>query len=194
MDVFFKKNKRTIKRVATLLFIAAILFVINKEVARTSKGILEDVARRQTEETIKDLIYIGESDVALAAAPSGSADAAKIAKEAFEEINGIRKSQGLSPLKWSDRLEKVAMLRAKEVTDKFSHKRTDGSDYWSVDPEAVYAENISKGYRQSNTAVSSWMESESHNVNLMDSELSSMAIGIYEGKDGNWYWAVEFGL
>ena len=189
-----KAHRRTIKRIGTLLLIAAILFVFNKSLSKTSKGIVEDYARRTTEETVLDLIYIEDSSVALAAAPVGQADTLRVAKDAFNEVNGIRIANGLNPFKWSDKLEKASMIRATETYERFSHTRVDGTDYWSVDPSSVYAENISKGYRQSSSAVAAWMESEAHSTNLMDPNLSSMAIGVHEALDGNWYWVIEFGL
>ena len=181
--------------IITLIIIAIIVIsgISQMWFTKHGKSILEDYAKRPTEETVSDLVYIGENSVALAMAPTGDTKTATVAKAAFVKVNEEREAEGLKALKWSDELNKAAGIRAQEVSGKWSHKRPDGSDYWTVDSNAVYGENISKGFRTAEAAYNSWMESESHRTNLMDEDYGSVSIFVYEAQDGNWYWVTEFG-
>lgn len=190
-----KKRSQFRVSIITLVIIALIVITGISQIwfAKNGKSILEDYAKRPAEETVETLVYIGESQAALAAAPKGNNDTLAVAKAAFIEVNKARIQAGLEAFNWSDTLKDAAAIRAKEVTKKWSHVRPDGSEFWSVDPVNVYGENISKGFRTADTAVISWLESETHRANLMDPDYGSMAIFVYEGKDGNWYWITEFG-
>jgi len=158
------------------------------------KSILEDYAKRSNTETNSDFTYISSNKTALVNKIDGSAETYLIAREAFEKINEQRKLNNLKALNWSNGLEVAAMIRAEEVTVKWSHLRIDGSEYWTVSPEIVFGENISKGYRTSGAAFNAWMESEAHRANILDSSYNSMAIFVYLAADGNYYWVTEFGL
>ena len=49
------------------------------------------------------------------------------AQEVFKLVNTERMKAGLQPYKYDLRLEKAAMVRAKEIAVKFSHERPDGT-------------------------------------------------------------------
>lgn len=176
--------------IIVLFIVVGMIHVLS---TKYNKALLEDVAKRPMEETVKDLVFIGEDKVALSNAPSGDVATINVAKAAFIKLNDERKKNNLVPLKWSDRLEKDAAVRASEVAKKWSHKRPDGSDYWSVDSDFVYGESISKGFRTADAAINSWMNSDIHRTSLLDAEYTSVAIFVYQAKDGNWYWVVELG-
>lgn len=177
----------------TIIVLCLVVGMIQVLCMKYNKSLLEDVAKRPMEETVKDLVFIGEDNVALSNAPTGDVATINAAKAAFIKLNDERKKNNLVPLKWSDRLEKDAAVRASEVSKKWSHKRPDGSDYWSVDSDFVYGESISKGFRTADAAIDSWMKSDTHRSSLLDAEYISAAIFVYQAKDGNWYWVVELG-
>lgn len=54
------------------------------------------------------------------------------ASEVLTILNQERTKGGLEPLKGNDTLNEVAKLRAKEITEKFSHTRPDGSDCFTA--------------------------------------------------------------
>lgn len=190
-----KKHSQFRISIITLVIIALIVITGISQIwfAKHGKSILEDYAKRTEEETVETLVYIGENQVALASNIDGDVDTLAVAKAAFIEVNKSRIKAGLPAFNWSDTLKSAAAIRAKEVTKKWSHYRPDGSEYWTVDVNSVYGENISKGFRTADAAVVSWMESETHRTNLLDADYQTMAIYVYEGKDGNWYWVTEFG-
>ena len=51
------------------------------------------------------------------------------AQEVFKLVNIERMNAGLQPYKYDLRLEKAAMVRAKEIAVKFSHRRPDGTSF-----------------------------------------------------------------
>lgn len=179
-----------------VIAISAILMLGVAQVGITShtRALLEEPAKRTAVETVKDLVYIADTETALANSVAGNNDTVTAARAAFTEVNKERKKAGLSAFKWSDALNEAAAIRAVECSKKWSHTRPDGSDYYSVNPELIFGESISKGHRKASTAVASWMKSEIHKQNLLDPSFNSIAISVYEAKDGNWYWVVEFGM
>lgn len=192
-----KDNRRQRKiNLITILIIAIIVvsFITQLMFFKNGNSVLDEYAKREINEEVADLIYIGEDQTALAAVVSGNNETIAVAKAAFILMNDIRKDEGLKPLKWSGALDKAASVRAEEVTKRWSHKRPDSSVYWSVNADAIYGENISKGYRTAESAVDSWMKSEAHRENILDDDYNTVAIAVYEDKNGNWYWATEFGL
>lgn len=72
-------------------------------------------------------------------------DTAQIEKSLLDKINALRKNAGVSELKLSSDLNKVAAVRVKEISGKYSHTRPDGSDFTSafmaVDPKYGAVDN-----------------------------------------------------
>lgn len=149
-----------------------------------------------------NIVYIEDEDTALSGSIVGpnataeeiqrAAELKAIAVKAFDACNAKRTAAGLPAYVWSDGLAIAAQTRAKECVSKFSHTRPDGSDYWTVNGNLVYAENLAKGYSTAETVVDGWMNSTFHKANIMDTQLRTMGIAIYE-ENGTFYWAQEFG-
>ena len=130
--------------------------------------------------------------VSLANTLSGSADSQAAARAAFDIANAKRAEAGLSALTWNAGLEQACAVRAVEASQSFSHTRPDGSDWWTVNSNLMYGENLAKGYDTGASVVGAWMDSPTHKANIMDVEFVSGAIAIHV-VDGQWYWAQEFG-
>lgn len=111
---------------------------------------------------------------------------------AFLMMNEIRKENGLNMLSWNDDLGPAALIRAQEATIRWSHTRPDGSDWYTVNPDLCYGENLANGYTTAKNAVNAWMASPEHKANILSSEFTSGNIQIVENSDGTWYWAEEF--
>lgn len=139
------------------------------------------------------IVYIEPDLVGLASALSGNADSQAAAKVAFDIVNTKRQEAGLSALTWNTGLEKAAAVRAVEASQSFSHTRPDGSEWWTVDSNLMYAENLATGYTTGDSVVTAWMNSPTHKANLMDSELRSVALAVHINGNGGWTWAQEFG-
>lgn len=114
------------------------------------------------------------------------------AGEVFVLVNQARKEIGLAELIWSDELAAAADVRAEEIQKAFSHTRPDGSDWWTVDSEIIYGENLAKGYQSADSVMTAWMESSEHKDNILYSAFQTIGIAVYE-QDGKWYWVQEFG-
>lgn len=75
----------------------------------------------------------------------------------------------------------------------WSHTRPDGSEFWTVNSNLLYGENLAKGFTTAEAAIDAWMNSASHKDNILFADFASGAIVVHVGSDGQWYWANEFG-
>ncbi len=148
------------------------------------------------DESVPDdgVVYIEPEMVSLAGALSGNADSQAAAKAAFDLVNAKRQEAGLGALTWNSGLEQASAVRAVEASQSFSHTRPDGTDWWTVNSNLMYGENLAKGYATADEAVTAWMNSPTHKANIMDTEFTSGAIAIHIGSNGQWFWAQEFGF
>ena len=123
-----------------------------------------------------------------AAFAQNSTEAAVITK-----VNEIRVANGLNALRYDTELESDANVRANEITSKFSHTRPDGSDWYTVDEDLMYGENLAEGYNSADAVVNAWMASPEHKANILKSDFTSIAVSSTT-KNGKTYWAQEFGM
>ena len=115
-----------------------------------------------------------------------------VAYEAFNEVNDIRAEAGVDELKWDKNLETVADVRAKECSEKFSHTRPNGSQWYTVNSKIQGGENLAIGFDNAEDCVEAWMDSPTHRDNILYDEFEKVAISIYE-EDGTYYWSQEYG-
>lgn len=153
----------------------------------------EQAASRDAGVPADGIVYIEPEMVSLAGALSGTADSQAAAKAAFDIVNAKRQEAGLNALTWNSGLEQASAVRAVEASQSFSHTRPDGSDWWTVNSNLMYGENLAKGYASAQSAVDAWLASPTHKANIMDVEFVSGAIAIHVNGNGQWYWAQEFG-
>lgn len=157
-------------------------------------GVITDQAAvRESGIPADGIVYIEPEMVSLADSLSGSADSLAAAKSAFDIVNSKRQEAGLSALTWNSGLEQAASVRAVEASQSFSHTRPDGTDWWTVNSNLMFGENLAKGYSSADSAVTAWLNSPTHKANIMDGGFTSAAITIHVNSDGQWYWAQEFG-
>lgn len=156
----------------------------------TSAVVGEQAAVRDFD-PMDDTIYFAEQMVPLSDSVN-SAQLKAMATAALDQVNASRAAAGLSTLKWSNGLEMAAMIRATELKASFSHTRPDGSEWWTVNGNLCYGENLARGFDSADGAVTGWRNSATHNANLMDAGFKSCAIAIFE-ENGQYYWAQEFG-
>ncbi len=88
--------------------------------------------------------------------------------ELFILVNEARTANGLAPLSWSGGLADASYVRAGEAVDCFSHTRPDGSDWWTVNPDIMYGENLAQGQTNAQWVFDDWMNSPSHRENIMN--------------------------
>ena len=114
-------------------------------------------------------------------------------KEILSLVNEKRKEADLDPLVWNDVLANDASLRAKEISKKFSHTRPNGKDWYTLDEDNMYGENLGKGYETAQEVFDAWMNSKSHKENILWEEFTQIGIAVYVTKSGSCYWVQEFG-
>lgn len=107
------------------------------------------------------------------------------AQEVFKLVNAERMKVGLQPYKYDLRLEKAAMVRAKEIAVKFSHTRPDGRDSYSAVYEAGVGcpsgENIGMGTTSAEYMVTLWMNSTGHQAAILSRSTTHIGVGYYLG-------------
>ena len=147
--------------------------IVYYNVAGKKGGEVTDQAASRGENVPDDgVVYIEPELVSLAGALSGNADSQAAAKAAFDLVNAKRKEAGLGALTWNSGLEQASAVRAVEASQSFSHTRPDGSDWWTVNSNLMYGENLAKGYATAQEAVTAWMNSPTHKANIMDREFT----------------------
>ena len=107
------------------------------------------------------------------------------AQEVFKLVNIERMKAGLQPYKYDLRLEKAAMIRAKEIAVKFSHTRPDGRDSYSAVYEAGVGcpsgENIGMGTTSAEYMMILWMNSTGHQAAILSRSTTHIGVGYYSG-------------
>jgi uncharacterized protein YkwD len=180
-----KKMKKVIAVAAVVSLLAALAGCGSKA------GSLDGGAGTRDRASADGQVFIPDEKVALAANPGDPALLAA-AQAALDLVNQERAAAGLSNLSWSNGLAAAASVRAQEIVTLFSHTRPDGSDWWTVDGNIMFGENLAQLYQSPEDVVNAWMNSPTHRANIMDGEFNTCGIAIYS-VGGDWYWAQEFG-
>lgn len=128
----------------------------------------------------------------------GSVQTGKAA-EVLKLVNEERSKAGLAGLKSDDKLNKLAQLKAQDMAEKgyFSHTSpTYGSAFDMMKEYGVSyktaGENIAKGQRTSESVMRSWMNSQGHRANILNSGYSRLGVGYAVDAKGNTYWVQMF--
>ena len=95
-------------------------------------------------------------------------------------VNAERAKNNLSPYVMDKSFCDLALVRAREQEERFSHTRPDNSEWYTVSP-LVMSENIAKATSDDGEiVVSGWMQSESHKANVLASESTRCGIATYQ--------------
>jgi uncharacterized protein YkwD len=124
-------------------------------------------------------------------------------RRAFELINQRRENCGLTPLKWSDDVARIARLHSENMANFnfFSHTGVDGSmvndraDFLGIRKWQAIGENIAYNQGFENPvefAVERWMKSPKHRENLLSSRWKESGIGIAVTGNGTYYFTEVF--
>ncbi len=144
---------------------------ITEIIARITTLISEKVSQRAVEQTTPK---------------KESTTSAKMA-DVVENINQYRDESNLNRLKISEPLCEIAEIRAKEVSQKWSHTRPNGQNLDSLLENIEWrtaGENLARFRNATNTdVVEAWKSSESHKANLLNPRYKYC--GISEYYDGN---------
>ncbi|MCR4990235.1 MAG: CAP domain-containing protein [Lachnospiraceae bacterium] len=188
------KNKKILRVLIPSVVVLALAIGFIAFGAGRSGSLTPDAARRPDGVPADGVVIIDPNLTALAGELSGTAESKAAAKAALDEINSTRSAAGLGTLSWSNGLEQASSVRAVEAAQVWSHTRPDGSEYWTVNSNLVYGENLAKGYDSASGAFSAWMASPSHKDNILFGDFRTAAIAVHiDPNSGQWYWANEFG-
>ena len=97
-----------------------------------------------------------------------------MAIDALDIVNAKRAENGLAALNWSNGLESC------------------GKDWYTVNSELMWGENLAKGYDSAQSVVDAWMASPTHAANILADDFTTCSIAVYE-TNGKLYFAQEFG-
>ena len=96
-------------------------------------------------------------------------------------INQERLKNKIGILIKREDLTPASNLRAQEASVLWSHTRPNGKQYFSVN-DAIYGENLSRGYKTASEIVRAWMNSDTHRAVMLDPRYKGASIGIYNNK------------
>ena len=116
--------------------------------------------------------------------------------EVYEITNNYRSLVGVSSLPKDSSLVEAASIRAKELSDSFSHTRPNGSSCFTVLSElgisyGTAGENIAAGYSSSQSVMEGWRFSSGHYQNIISSKFKKIGIGV-NIINNQYYWVQIF--
>ena len=114
----------------------------------------------------------------------------------YEITNNYRSLVGVSSLTLDSSLVEAASIRAKELSDSFSHTRPNGSSCFTVLSElgisyGTAGENIAAGYSSSQSVMEGWRSSSGHYQNIISSKFKKIGIGV-NIVNNQYYWVQIF--
>ena len=116
--------------------------------------------------------------------------------EVYEITNNYRSLVGVPSLTLDSSLVEAANIRAKELSDSFSHTRPNGSSCFAVLSElgisyGTAGENIAAGYSSSQSVMEGWRSSSGHYQNIISSKFKKIGIGV-NIINNQYYWVQIF--
>ena len=116
--------------------------------------------------------------------------------EVYEITNNYRSLVGVSSLTLDSSLVEAASIRAKELSDSFSHTRPNGSSCFTVLSDlgisyGTAGENIAAGYSSSQSVMEGWRSSSGHYQNIISSKFKKIGIGV-NIINNQYYWVQIF--
>lgn len=116
--------------------------------------------------------------------------------EVYEITNNYRSLVGVSSLTLDSSLVEAASIRAKELSDSFSHTRPNGSSCFTVlsglgISYGTAGENIAAGYSSSQSVMEGWHSSSGHYQNIISSKFKKIGIGV-NIVNNQYYWVQIF--
>ena len=188
-----------LKKKARAFSLAAILLLPTAAYGQSSEGSNADI-RDCIPQFIQFLEYLGihweegklpDMDEAI---PQNS-----ISQEMLAQVNQQRRNAGLSELKLSQELTKVAEIKAEDMRDSgyFSHTSPNYGTPFDMMKEfginyRTAGENIAKGQASVEAVMADWMNSEGHRANILNENFTHLGVGYCTDASGNSYWVQMF--
>ncbi len=174
---------------------------IDKSVAEVVAEVSNEAATTEISEVTEEPVTETESVTEDVTAEDVTDEVAGATVKTFEEeladalvakTNEYRTELGLNKLSVTQELIDAAESRAKELPIRWSHTRPDGSDWYTVNDQIMYGENLSKGYDTADEIMTAWKESPAHNDNLVNNQFNQIGIFVFVDQAGVVWVAQEF--
>ena len=114
-------------------------------------------------------------------------------------VNVEREKNHLKPLKIDNRLNKIAIVKAKDMAreKKMSHtSKKFGVTFNLIKKEGISytkaAENIASGHKTPEFVTERWLKSKGHRKNILERDYRFIGIGKATDNDGKIYWVQIF--
>ena len=114
-------------------------------------------------------------------------------------VNVEREKNNLKPLKINNRLNKIAIVKAKDMAKdkKMSHtSKKFGATFNLIKKENIHftkaAENIASGHKTPEFVVERWLKSKGHRKNILGKDYRFIGIGKASDNEGKLYWVQIF--
>ena len=110
--------------------------------------------------------------------------AKKLANDLLKLINKERQKHKLPAYTTTTKLDSVALKRAKELSENYSHYRPNGKLGFSIIPDAkipynFIGENIGGNHHTAASIFKAWMNSETHKKNILNPNFKKIGIAYY---------------
>ena len=127
----------------------------------------------------------------------------QLERQAFDILNQRRNENGLSPIKWSEDMAKIARIHSQDMAQYsyFSHAGRGGkmvndrADLLGFSDWQAIGENIAfnRGYEKpAEFACEGWMKSSAHRENILNARWKEAGIGVALAVDGSYYFTEVF--
>ena len=117
----------------------------------------------------------------------------------LKEVNIEREKNHLKPLKIDNCLNKIAVIKAKDMAKdkKMSHtSKKFGATFNLIKKENIHftkaAENIASGHKTPEFVTERWLKSKGHRKNILEEEYRFIGIGKAIDSNGKTYWVQLF--
>ena len=111
-------------------------------------------------------------------------------------VNEAREEMGLLPVVLLETLSKRAAVRAKELTQRFSHVRPNGEPFYTAYYRGNYTmgENAAAGSASPAEIVEGWMNVPGYRRNILDARYREIGVGHYRDEESSHreYWILFF--
>lgn len=154
---------------------------------------IQNILKDDLEYSNKELNYLLDNEYSYCSICLAQNEEDFLIKDVIFLVNKVRIENGLSELSWSDYLENTSKIRVNEIIELFSHMRPNNEEWYTVDANIMYGENLAKNYNTSLEVFNAWMESPTHKDNILFKDFRTISISIKKDLNGNYYWAQEFG-
>lgn len=117
----------------------------------------------------------------------------------LKKVNIARREKGLKPLKINEELNKIAIVKAKDMAkdEKLSHNsKKFGMTFNLIKKEGIRysaaAENIARWHDTPEFVAKRWLNSKGHRKNILNPDYDETGIGLAKDKSGKNYWVQLF--